>query len=74
MTEDLRDKMSSLSLATTSAFLSFLKVILVILVSFFQIVLFGGMMYDVGFPSVCCEYVLLPLANKEAYLACGWEE
>ena len=21
---------------------------------------------DVGFPSVCCEYVLLPLVNKEA--------
>ena len=21
---------------------------------------------DVGFPSVCCNYVLLPLANKEA--------
>ena len=24
---------------------------------------------DVGFPSVCCEYVLLPLVNKEATLA-----
>ena len=30
------------------------------------------MMYvsaDVGFPSVCCEYVLLILVNKEAALA-----
>ena len=24
---------------------------------------------DVGFPSVCCEYVLLPLLNKEAAFA-----
>ena len=26
---------------------------------------------DVGFPSVCCEYALLPLANKEADWANG---
>lgn len=25
--------------------------------------------FDVGFPSVGCEYVLLPLVNKEAPLA-----
>ena len=25
----------------------------------------GGSGSDVGFPSVCCEYVLLPLANKK---------
>ena len=35
---------------------------------------------DVGFPSICCEYVLLPLVNKEADLAygrknvAGWEK
>ena len=29
---------------------------------------------DVGFPSVFCEYVLLPLVNKEAVLAYGREE
>ena len=29
---------------------------------------------DVGFPTVCCEYVLLPLANKEAALAYGSAE
>ena len=26
-------------------------------------------MHDVGFPSVCYEYVFLPLVNKEATLA-----
>ena len=26
-------------------------------------------MVDVGFPSGCCEYVLLPLVNKEVVLA-----
>ena len=26
---------------------------------------------DVGFPSACCEYVLLSLVNKEAALAYG---
>ena len=30
--------------------------------------------FDVGFPSVCCEYVLLPLVNKEAALAYGKAE
>ena len=25
--------------------------------------------FDVGLPSVCCEYVLLPLVNKDAALA-----
>ena len=29
---------------------------------------------DVGFPSVCCECVLLPLVNKEATLAYGRAE
>ena len=29
---------------------------------------------DVGFPSVCWEYVLLPLANKETALAYGSTE
>ena len=29
---------------------------------------------DVGFPSVCCECVLLPLVNKEAALAYVREE
>ena len=29
---------------------------------------------DVGLPSVCCEYVLLPLANKEAASAYGRAE
>ena len=29
---------------------------------------------DVGFPSVCCEYVLLSLVNKEAALAYGRAE
>ena len=29
---------------------------------------------DVGFPSACCEYVLLPLVNKEAVLANGLAE
>ena len=27
-----------------------------------------------GFPSVCCEYVLLPLVNKEAALTYGRAE
>ena len=29
---------------------------------------------DVGFPSVCCKYVLLPLVNKESALAYGRAE
>ena len=29
--------------------------------------------YDVGFSSVCCEYVLLPLINKESVL-CLWKD
>ena len=29
---------------------------------------------DVRFPSVCCEYILLPLVNKEASLAYGRAE
>ena len=29
---------------------------------------------DVGFPSVCCEYVLSPLVNKEAALSYGRAE
>ena len=29
---------------------------------------------SVGFPSVCCEYVLLPLVNIEAALAYSREE
>ena len=29
------------------------------------------MLADVGFPSVCCEYVLLALVNKEATSAYG---
>ena len=29
--------------------------------------------YDVGFPSVCCEYVLLPLINKDSAL-CLWKD
>ena len=29
---------------------------------------------DMGFPSVCCEYVLVPLVNKESALAYGKEE
>ena len=29
---------------------------------------------DVGFLSVCYEYVLLPLINKEAVLVCGRPE
>lgn len=28
--------------------------------------MFGSV--DMGCPSVCCDYVLLPLVNKEAYL------
>ena len=27
--------------------------------------------FDVGFPSVCCEYILLASVNKEAPLAYG---
>lgn len=23
-------------------------------------------MYDMGFPSICCKYILLPFVNKEA--------
>ena len=30
--------------------------------------------FDVGFPSVCDEYVLLPLVNKEAASAYGRAE
>ena len=33
-----------------------------------------GSFFDVGCPSVCCEYVLLPLVNKEADLAYGRTE
>ena len=29
---------------------------------------------ELGFPSVCCEYVLLPLVNNEAALAYGRTE
>ena len=34
----------------------------------------AGKENDVGFPSVCCEYVLLSLVNKDATLACGRAE
>lgn len=30
--------------------------------------------FDLGYPSVCCEYVLLPLVNKEAALSQGKAE
>ena len=33
-----------------------------------------GPLTDVGCPSVCCEYVLLLLVNKEAALVCGRAE
>ena len=32
------------------------------------------MSLDVGFPSVCCEYGLSPLVNKDATLACDMAE
>ena len=34
----------------------------------------GHKPYDVAFPSVCCEYVLLPSVNKEDALAYGRKE
>ena len=33
-----------------------------------------SLLTDVGFPSVCCEYILLPLVNKEAVWANGLAE
>lgn len=29
---------------------------------------------DVGVPAICCEYVSLSMANKEAVLSYGWAE
>ena len=37
-------------------------------------ILFIAFTYDVGYPYICCEYVLLPLVNKEAALVYGRAE
>lgn len=29
---------------------------------------------DVGFPSICCEHILLPLVSEEATLAYSWAD
>lgn len=34
----------------------------------------GIMLPDIGFSSLCCEYILLLLINKEVAMACGRAE